>query len=73
MGLAESLWHGHALGVEGNAGLVMPFAGDGIRIHRDQPSWEMTFAQCYGLASTLARFDTKSMATEANSFGSSRI
>jgi hypothetical protein len=71
--LAESLWHGHTLGVEGNAELVMPYAGDGIRIHRDQPGWEMTFAQCYELASRLARSDTKSMATEANSFGSSRI
>lgn len=73
LSLAESLWHGHALGVAGNAGLVMPYAGDGIRIHRDQPGWAMTFAQCYELASRLARFDTKAMATEANSFGSSRI
>jgi hypothetical protein len=73
LSLAEALWHGHTLGVAGNAGLVMPYVGDGVRIHRDQPGWEMAFAQCYGLASRLARFDTKAMATEANSFGSSRI
>jgi hypothetical protein len=71
--LAESLWHGHTLGVAGDAELVMPYAGDGIRIYRDQPGWEMALAQCHELASRLARFDTKSMATEANSFGSSRI
>jgi hypothetical protein len=33
----------------------------------------MAFAQCYGLADRLARLDTKAMAVDANSFGSSRI
>ena len=56
----------------GNAELVMPYAGDGVHICSDQPGWETTFAQCYELASRLARFDTKGMATEANNFGSSR-
>jgi hypothetical protein len=60
-------------GVAGNAGLVTPFTGDGIGIHRDQPGWEMAFAQCYELASRLARFDTKSMAPEANSFPSPMV
>jgi hypothetical protein len=71
--LAEALWHGHTLGVAGIADLVTPFAGDGIGICPEQPGWEMAFAQCHEVASRLARSDTKSMATEANSFGSSRI
>jgi len=73
LNLAEALWHGHTLGVAGNAELVTPFAGDGIVICRDQPGWEMASAQCYEIASRLARSDTKTMATDANSFGSSRI
>jgi hypothetical protein len=73
LSLAEALWHGHTLGVAGSADLVTPFAGDGIRIGPEQPGWEMAFAQCHEVASRLARSDTKSMATEANSFGSSRI
>jgi len=72
LNLAEGLWHGHTLGVAGNAELVTPFAGDGIGICREQPGWEMAFAQCYEIASRLARSDTKGRATDANSFGSSR-
>jgi len=73
LNLAEALWHDHTLGVAGNAELVVPFAGDGIGICREQPGWEMAFAQSYELASRLARIDTKTMVADANSFGSSRI
>jgi len=72
LNLAEALWHGHTLGVAGNAELVTPFAGDGIGISRAQPNYEAVFAHCYELASRLARFDTKGRATDVNSFGSSR-
>jgi len=71
--LAEALWHDHTLGVGRNLKLVTPLAGDGIGICRAQPNYEAVFAQCYEIASRLARSDTKTMAPDANSFGSSRI
>lgn len=73
LGLAESIWRGHILGASAGPGLARPFAGDGILLHSGEPDFPEALAHAFHAASRLARSESKRLAHDANSFGSSRI